>query len=931
MSSRTLPATRHSPFLLKSLKSLCSSSGTLFQGEDFTDIPDDESTLTFLIDLGYKGLLYKHPSMYVDHMHQPWRTLAAIINKFLSGKSASNDKLRKFRIDILWGMFYKENVNYPKLIWEDFAFQIDNMQLKKGRREIMHYPSHTIKDDGVVSRLKFVRIGEHFQEYRLPIPETMLTKKIKFTRQEAVSPKPTSDEESDEYDNIIPELDVALKLGKSMSLTKAAEEEAARQVHATHERIVTESNPEPARRRPSGITFRDNSGVSNKMSPNLSQKIKGVQILTPEKQLAADIMQALKDSRKTSISQSLTRGSSEGTGVSPRVPNKSTVIPTNSSEGTGTKPRVLNKEKVTSEAKADVILDWGSEQDSEYSEEDQGDDENILWESTDEDEEKKYDDDDADDDKSIDLEKTGDEETDNEFVHSEEYVQDYDEETDDELVHGDEQVNDDEDEEMTNAEDADTGNDDEEITHTTKANTKKIEKLKDDIKKSKLPPTSSSLFGSIDAEINSLLDIQIQQEIPHIPSPSVLTIPIFVIYEPLILSPITVMPSVTPATTLKPPSFVSTISHYPLPAISQRVFVLEKEVKEIKEVDHTTTLRALLRSKIPLAINAYLRSSLGDALQKVLHKHIKELKQQYSQKVDYKEIIKESVQANLINEVKNQLLKFLPKAVSEFATLVIQSTVKKSLEKTPLLGKKTKRSRTKESESSKKTSSTKETSRGKAPTKGSKAGKSATTEEMVEEPITEVVMDDAVNIAAKDVNNPKGDRCPFDLTKPLPLKGHPGRLPVATEYFFNNDMEFLKSLDPEKKYTTSITKTKAARYKIVGIEDMVPTLWSATKVGYDKDAEKGIKHWSDKCQLWYRSQINKFSKHKVYYTQNILSLVSVKVKRFHGYGHLDEIIVRRADRQLYKFKKGNLVDLHLNNIEDMLLLSVQQDILTRQQ
>ncbi|GKF51493.1 hypothetical protein Tco_0147960, partial [Tanacetum coccineum] len=60
-------------------------------------------------------------------------------------------------------------------------------------------------------------------------------------------------------------------------------------------------------------------------------------------------------------------------------------------------------------------------------------------------------------------------------------------------------------------------------------------------------------------------------------------------------------------------------------------------------------------------------------------------------------------------------------------------------------------------------------------------------------------------------NNPEGDRYPFDLTKPLPLKGRPGHLTVAVEYFFNNDSKFPKSLDPEKKYTTSITKTKAAR------------------------------------------------------------------------------------------------------------------------
>ncbi|GJT61535.1 hypothetical protein Tco_1005068 [Tanacetum coccineum] len=71
------------------------------EGEDFTEVQNDEDTLTFLIDLGYSGLLHKYINMFVDHMHQPWRTLAACINKCLSGKTTSNDKLRKSRIDIL--------------------------------------------------------------------------------------------------------------------------------------------------------------------------------------------------------------------------------------------------------------------------------------------------------------------------------------------------------------------------------------------------------------------------------------------------------------------------------------------------------------------------------------------------------------------------------------------------------------------------------------------------------------------------------------------------------------------------------------------------------------------------------------------------------------------------------------------------------------
>ncbi|GKA76295.1 hypothetical protein Tco_0782756 [Tanacetum coccineum] len=39
-----------------------------------------------------------------------------------------------------------------------------------------------------------------------------------------------------------------------------------------------------------------------------------------------------------------------------------------------------------------------------------------------------------------------------------------------------------------------------------------------------------------------------------------------------------------------------------------------------------------------------------------------------------------------------------------------------------------------------------------------------------------------------DWNNPEGDHYPFDLSKPIPLQGHPGYLTVAADYFFNNDL-----------------------------------------------------------------------------------------------------------------------------------------------
>ncbi|GJU30128.1 hypothetical protein Tco_1173717 [Tanacetum coccineum] len=150
------------------------------------------------------------------------------------------------------------------------------------------------------------------------------------------------------------------------------------------------------------------------------------------------------------------------------------------------------------------------------------------------------------------------------------------------------------------------------------------------------------------------------------------------------------------------------------------------------------------------------------------------------------------------------------------------------------------------------------------------------------------------------------------MSKPLLLKGRPGHLTVGSEYFFNNDLEYLKSSDLEKKYTTSITKTKAARYELAGIEDMIPSLWSVTKVGYDKYVERGIKHWGPKRQLFYRSQLNRFSKHDVYSHLKILSVKSVKVNKLHSYGYLEEIVdmlLIGLQQRLFQLNGNDIVDL----------------------
>nr|GEZ15649.1 zinc finger, CCHC-type, retrotransposon Gag domain protein [Tanacetum cinerariifolium] len=127
-----------------------------------------------------------------------------------------------------------------------------------------------------------------------------------------------------------------------------------------------------------------------------------------------------------------------------------------------------------------------------------------------------------------------------------------------------------------------------------------------------------------------------------------------------------------------------------------------------------------------------------------------------------------------------------------------------------------------------------------------------------------------------DWNNPKGDRYPFDLRKSLPLVQSRNHHIVPVDHFFNNDLTYFQGGSTGKTYTTSLTKTKA------------------TKV----------------------------SKHDVYSTKRILAVINVKVYVWYGYGHLEEIEIQRSDQEWYKFMEGDFSRLHLNNVEEMLLLVV---------
>nr|GEX10554.1 integrase, catalytic region, zinc finger, CCHC-type, peptidase aspartic, catalytic [Tanacetum cinerariifolium] len=97
--------------------------------------------------------------------------------------------------------------------------------------------------------------------------------------------------------------------------------------------------------------------------------------------------------------------------------------------------------------------------------------------------------------------------------------------------------------------------------------------------------------------------------------------------------------------------------------------------------------------------------------------------------------------------------------------------------------------------------------------------------------------------------NPEGQQYPHNLLNPLPLiLNNRGRRVIPFEHFINNDLEYLRGGASIRKYTTSITKTKAADYKhIKWIEDLVPrTMWIKEPIGYDKHALWGVSYWGRK-------------------------------------------------------------------------------------
>ncbi|GJZ10671.1 hypothetical protein Tco_0545430 [Tanacetum coccineum] len=493
-------------------------------------------------------------------------------------------------------------------------------------------------------------------------------------------------------DNIISDdPDTALELGKSISRTEAEEAKAARQVHATHARIVTESIPESAKKKSSGkssrsVIIQDTPSAPKSKPVTSKTKLKGAPSLTPKEQEVADIMQALKESKKIRKRHPCTRGSSEGTGLILGVPDE---------------------EKDITEEK--VILEWEDEQDSEHSDDDNDDVEK--------------------DDKDGDVDDEGDNHiSDTKDADDEDVETESDE---DNIYKYKIRVHKDEDEEMINAEVDDSDKGDEEITDAAKADAKKISEVKDDPKKIKLPPTSSSLSVSSGFH-DQFLKLSFDSSL-------VSTIKDTIDVEINLLLAITKKPKPTAnqeEESEKRPS---------------NILKIKKEQAEKQQMPKFT-----IKSTNKAALEEY---DLKSALYQSIH-----VNKSFNKNPTNHRLYHALMEALIEDE--NAMDKGVADTVKDHKRKHDDNEDDDDEDPPARLnqGKKAKRRKTKEFESSKKPSSTKETPKGKAPSKGSKTVKSASVKEPVEEPIIEVVIDNMGDNVVHD------DEQTQDTSEPMTAK-----------------------------------------------------------------------------------------------------------------------------------------------------------------
>ncbi|GJW18006.1 hypothetical protein Tco_0025442 [Tanacetum coccineum] len=186
----------------------------IVQAHQFVSPPSGDAIMDFVNELGYTEVIHFVSRMAVNNLYHPWRAILSMINQCLTGKTSGYDRPRYPVLQMLWGIITSTNVDYAKLMSEEFVqaiqtFLTDKANLgsptKKGRKDkaqvIPYYwftkliichlgrthnihqrsasPFHLVEEDLRLGNLKFFPKGEEDEVIGMPIPNELISNNIK--------------------------------------------------------------------------------------------------------------------------------------------------------------------------------------------------------------------------------------------------------------------------------------------------------------------------------------------------------------------------------------------------------------------------------------------------------------------------------------------------------------------------------------------------------------------------------------------------------------------------------------------------------------------------------------------------------------------------------------------------------------------------------
>nr|GEW21327.1 integrase, catalytic region, zinc finger, CCHC-type, peptidase aspartic, catalytic [Tanacetum cinerariifolium] len=847
------------------------------EDQDFDALPSEADTVSFHGELGHTGVIISLNDVVIDQMYQPWRTFAALINRSLSGKTTALDKLHLSRAHILWGMYYQKNVDYMELLWEDFIYQIDNRGYKKQEKTI-----HTSKDDYLINTLRFISRKEASQKYGAVLPECLTSPQMKESKAyktylgyatSTVPPKVSSSESLMWKLSQKEKVDVArgkgIDLLSEVAMTKEAQmkevrKKSLRDFHKSH---------------PSG-------------SGSVAEKPPSVEKITPPV-------------------------TSEGTGDKLGVPDvtkdESTVSESDSwgnNEDDSNNEEGIEQENDSKEHESNFEQDMdGSESDSESDQQDNDDDEVKDVDDNDEDDDKE---DDNDDDKSEEIVSPLDV-----YVHHE-------------------------------------------VPRIHTSNLLAIPVL--------VIPEASPVYTNIPQLSQTFTSPPLQSTPSPLPTTETTNIPSLILdFASVFRFNDRVIDLEKDVDELKNDPLHTQVTSLVDDHLDTRMGATKQEFMNFLSASLTDKITEQVRNQTPQILPEKVSNFAPPMIEKMIQESLNQVNlakassqpQSTYEKATTLTEFKLKILINKMNssesylKIQNTENAMMKQKISKDAE---PTTSPKTKDSSPMSSKGSK-SQPKSSgksvhaeepefevgdtntpqgqegnqgndndeprteSASRRTWFTKpscpqeptylDKNKDKTPQKGptqnwlmthaasTSTGKSLKEfDELMSTPIdfSSYILN-GLKIKNLTQENPEGGDYPFDLSKPLPLITRRNR-------HINNDLKYLQGGISTMTYTTSTTKTKAAQYDLPGIEDIVPNIWSPVKVSYDKYELWGISYWRDQRKTFYAYAKGIQSRGDVYSTKRILAVTHVSVMRKHGYGYVEEIVVRRADNALYKFKEG---------------------------